>query len=148
MPATDQATLLAGPNIACYNNLGMQDQQLIKLALLQIIAKSLNPVAATDQASLLSSPNIACYRSVGSYPLLELALLQIIANGIGSGGGGGSTSNVVSGSGANPNNVGGFILVPPIPTAGAVYTQDPSIGTGSNVWLWSVANQNWDQFSV
>lgn len=183
MPATDQATLLAGPNIACYNNLGMQDQQLIKLALLQIIAKSLNPVAATDQASLLSSPNIACYRSVGSYPLLELALLQIIANGIGSGGGGytlpiastttlggikpdgttitvnastgvasaaggTATSNVVSGSGANPNNVGGFILVPPIPTSGAVYTQDPSIGTGSNVWLWSVANQNWVQFSV
>ena len=84
MPATDQATLLAGPNLACYNNLGMQDQQLIKLALLQIIANALNPMAKTDQASLLSDSNVACYRSVGSYPLLELALLQIIANASGS----------------------------------------------------------------
>ena len=99
MAATDQASLLAGANVSCYNNLSLSDQQLLKLSLLQIIAKALNPMAATDQASLLSDMNVACYRSVGSYPLLELALLQIIANGMG---GGSGTQLVFSGSVATP----------------------------------------------
>lgn len=139
MPATDQATLLASANIACYNNLGMQDQQLIKLALLQIISNALNPMAATDQASLLSDPNIACYRSVGSYPLLELALLQIIANGIGNGGSG--TQLVFSGSVATPAGP------PNNPALPSIYYQDPADGDGTNVWIWSVASQSWSQFS-
>ena len=44
---------------------------------------------ATDYQSLLSSPNVACYLSMppGIQRVLELALLQEIANNIGSGGG-------------------------------------------------------------
>ena len=143
MPATDQATLLSSANIACYNNLGMQDQQLIKLALLQIIAKALNPMAATDQASLLSDSNIACYRSVGSYPLLELALLQIIANGIGSGGG--STQLVFTGASANPNTGG---ITPANASLPAIYYQVPSDGSGTNFWTWDTVAQTWNQVST
>ena len=142
MPATDYQSLLSGKNLPCYNNLGMQDQQLIKLALLQIIANALNPMAATDQASLLSSANVACYRSVGSYPLLELALLQIIANGIGAAGGGGTQT----GSALNPNTAG---VVPAGGTnSGGWYYQDPALGTGSDIWEWSVSTQTWVQYSV
>jgi hypothetical protein len=144
MPATDQATLLSGPNIACYNNLGMQDQQLIKLALLQIIANALNPMAKTDQASLLSDPNIACYRSVGSYPLLELALLQIIANGIGSGGGSG-TQLVFTAAAANPNTGG---ITPANPSLPSIYYQVPSDGSGTNFWTWDTVAQTWNQVSA
>jgi len=57
---------------------------VLQLALLQIIANAVNPMAATDPQSLLSSANVNGYNNYGMWPLLELALLQIIANGINS----------------------------------------------------------------
>ena len=78
MPATDVPSLLANANVACYNNYS-SDQQLIKLALLQAIVQAIAPGTPTDPQSLLSNANVNCYRSFGSWPLLELALSQIIA---------------------------------------------------------------------
>lgn len=56
-------------------------------------------MAATDYQSLLSSANVACYANqpVGIQRVLELALLQIIANNIS--GSGGNSSGIQGGSG-------------------------------------------------
>jgi hypothetical protein len=150
MPATDAATLLSLPSTACFNNYGSQSN-LLKLALLQIIANALNPMAATDPQSLLST--VQCYNCNYSWPLLELALLQIIANGI-TGGGGSSPAQigfVYTGAYANPNQQTGrpgSTLVPSNPNAAAIFYQIPADGTGSNVWTWDSSLQTWNQYSV
>jgi hypothetical protein len=63
-------------------------------------------MAATDFQSLLSDPNVACYMNQppGIQRILELALLQLIAENIGAAAGGGG-SGVVCGNygGGQPN---------------------------------------------
>lgn len=140
--ATDPQSLLSSSNVQCYNNYSAQFT-LLKLALLQIIANSLSPMTPTDPQSLLSSVNVRCYNSYGSFPLLELALLQIIANNIGTSGGGGG--GALTGASANPNTGG---VVPSNTSAGAIYYQVPSDGSGTNVWIWDIVTQAWRQFSA
>jgi hypothetical protein len=117
--ATDAPTLLAGSN--CYNNYSAQFG-LLKLALLQQIALALNPMADTTPQGLLSSANVACYNNYGSWQLLELALLQIIANNGGGGSGGGVTAADYGGG-------------PPsfTPTTSGALAIDTSNGS---VWTW------------
>lgn len=107
MPATDAATLLSSQSVACYNNYSAQ-QALLKLALLQIIAKALNPMAATDPQSLLST--VACYNCNYSWPLLELALLQIIANNTGAGGGAADYINYAGPPTSNPPAIQNIVV--------------------------------------
>ena len=142
MPATDAASLLSSPSVAGYNNFSAQ-AGLLKLALLQVIANALAPSVKTDAASLLASANVACYNCNFSWPLLELALLQVIAQNIGSGGGG--SIQTVVGFPQNPNT---GAIVPANPAIGAIYYQDPIAGTGTDVWLWGVVQQRWSQLSV
>jgi hypothetical protein len=102
MAATDYQSLLSSGNVACYNNLSPGLQKLLKLALLQIIANALAPNVPTDYNSLLAQANVSCYRQ-NDASLLELALLQIIAeNGTG-GGGGGSGAVFGNYGGGQPN---------------------------------------------
>jgi len=109
MSATDPQSLFSDSNVNCYNNYSAQFD-LLKLSLLQIIANSLAPMAATDPQSLLSDANVACYRSYGSWPLLELALLQLIAKNIGAGTGGTAnlTGTVNPNGSVTPTAVGQF----------------------------------------
>jgi len=102
MPTTAQS-LITG--VAKHNSAAApRPAQLLRIALLQSIANTLAPSVATDPQSLLSSANVAGYQSAGLVSvgdMLELALLQIIANNVGSGG----SSGVSSGAGAPTNGV-------------------------------------------
>ena len=121
--ATDSQSLVTG--VAKHNSVAApRPAQLLRIALLQSIANTLAPSVATDPQSLLNYANVAGYGSVGycaMADLLELALLQIIAQNIGSGGGGGGVS---SGAGAPVNGV----------TTGTLYfnSTDGSLWASSN----------------
>jgi len=119
--ATDAPTLLASSN--CYNNFSAQFG-LLKLGLLQQIVLALNPMADTTPQTLLSSSN--CYNCYGpgTWPLLELALLQLIVQNGGGGGGGGSAIYSDNYGGGQPN------ITPSTNTAIAI---DTSNGT---IWTW------------
>lgn len=39
-------------------------------------------------------------------------------------------------------------ITPDDPTIAALWYQDPSVGTGTNVWIWGIVSQAWAQFSV
>ena len=86
MANTDYQSLLS--SASSYRGAGLVNlAQLLRLGLLKSIAANLAPMAATDYQSLLSNANVAQYRSVGlcrESDLIELALLQIIANASGS----------------------------------------------------------------
>jgi hypothetical protein len=107
------------------------DYEALKLALLEQVALTQNPMAATDINSLLSTASSSGYSgaSHASIPqLLELALLNIIATSGGGGGGGGLTA-------------GNY--------AGAAPTFTPSGGTGiavdtSNGRIWWYFNGAWN----
>jgi hypothetical protein len=77
--------------------------QLLRIALLQIIANTVASSMATDPQSLISAANVSGYNAAGmcsQSDLLELSLLQIIANNVSGGGGGG-------GGGVTTGNYGG-----------------------------------------
>jgi hypothetical protein len=100
--ATDPQSLLA--QAKCYNCYGTPGElMLMKLALLQQIALSLNPMAATDPQSLLDQAKCYnCYGTSGLWALFELALLQQIAVN-GSGGGTGTGATFGNYGGGQPN---------------------------------------------
>jgi hypothetical protein len=52
---------------------------------------------------------------------------------------------IYSTNAADPNVAG---ITPTVTSQGAIFYQDPATGTGTNVWTWSITNQNWVQFSV
>ena len=87
---------------------------------------------ATDYQSLISSANVAGYASAGLAVdlagLLELALLQIIANNVGSGGGG--SGNVTFG------NYGGT-------TPGFTPTTSTLALDTSNQTIWAYDSGTW-----
>ena len=87
---------------------------------------------ATDYQSLLSSQNVACYLSMppGIQRVLELALLQLIANNIGSAGGGSGVTN--------GNYAGGTPTF--TPSSGAGLAVDTSTGN-----LWAYYNGAWNE---
>jgi len=119
--ATDPQSLLN--SAACYNNFSAQFQ-LMKLGLLRLIVLNQNPMAATDPQSLLNSANcMNCY-GPGAWPLLELALLQLIANGGGTGGGGTTTL------------YGAFGGIAPAATGTATGQLAIDSGTGQG-WVWN-----------
>lgn len=96
-------------SVSAYNGAaGLSGFQILKLALLKNIAATVAPAMATDYQSLISSTNEAGYNAsaaVSIGDLLELALLQIIANNAGGGGGGGAQLvTYTSGSPASPSN--------------------------------------------
>lgn len=96
---------------------------------------------ATDPQSLLALAK--CYQCAGqlsTYQAFEIALLAMIAQNGGSGGG---SSQVISTSDADPNTAG---IVPADPTKGAEFYQDPAIAN-YNIWKWSISAQTWIQFS-
>lgn len=89
---------------------------------------------ATDYQSLLGSPNVACFLSMppGIQRVLELALLQLIVDNIGSAGGGG-------GSGVTTGNYGG--TTPSFtPSTGSGIAIDSSTGN-----LWAYYNGQWNE---
>lgn len=91
MPTTDyQSLFIQAVDYAGLPNISQA--QLLKLALLRQIAATLVPAMPTDYQSLISSANVPGYAAAGLAcdigVLLELALLQIIAANVGSGGGG------------------------------------------------------------
>lgn len=126
---TDSQSLLTG--VAKHNSAAApRPAQLLRIALLQSIANTLAPSVATDPQSLLNYANVAGYNSVGycsMADLIELALLQIIAQNIGSGGGGG----VSSGAGAPVNGV----------TTGTLYYNS----TDKSFWASSNNGTTWQQ---
>ncbi len=128
--ATDAQTLLAGSN--CYNNFSAQFS-LLKLGLLRQIVLAQNPMADTSPQTLLA--NVNCYNCYGPgvWPLLELALLQAIANN--GGGGGGSGTGTLTGNGSP---VG--VVTPTV--TGQIYTDQSTPG------LWEsngLTNTSWIQ---
>ncbi len=52
---------------------------------------------------------------------------------------------IYSTTAADPNVA---VIVPTDPTKPAIFYQDPSTGTGTNLWTWSIVNQNWVQLSA
>jgi hypothetical protein len=109
---------------------GVQGANLLKLALLQQIAAIVAPTVQTDTQSLVSAANVAGYSSAG-FPgmaaLLELALLQIIANNVG----GGSSSAATFG-----NYAGGQPTF--TPSSGTGLAVDTSDGT-----MWEYYSGAW-----
>lgn len=102
--ATDYKTLFSS-SVEYLSTGNVSGLQALKLALLKQIALSVNPMAATDVQSLLSSSDVKGYSGASNSSvadLLELALLNIIANNISGGGGGGGVTAANYG-GAQPS---------------------------------------------
>jgi len=134
MPALDQASLYNQAVSNGYSNgCDCSQYMLLKLGLLQYIASIVAPTMATDYQSLLNSVNVPGYRvtsNIGNAGLYELALLQIIANNVGTGG-----VYVQNFGGANPGTV---LAVAPVGNAVAMDT-----GTGA---VWGYNGTTWTQF--
>lgn len=128
--ATDYQTLLSqvGEYAATGNVTGVA---LLKLALLQQIEKSSNPMADTSVQGLLSQSVIAGYAASSNAAmadLLELALLNLIAGGSGGGGVGAILSA----------NYGG--VAPAVSPTGNALAFDTSNGS---FWIWD--GSTWTQ---
>lgn len=97
---------------------------------------------STDANSLLAQAK--CYLCLGvtMAEALQLALLAQIATG---GASGTNAQQTYTSLAADPNAAG---IVPVNGNIGNWFYQDPAVGTGTNVWEWSVTKQNWSQFSV
>lgn len=134
MALLDQASLYIravskGYTIGCDSS----EFQLLKLGLLQYIASIVAPTMATDYQSLLNSVNVPGYRvtsTVGNAGLYELALLQIIANNVGTGG-----VYVQNFGGANPGTV---LATAPVGNAVAMDTSSGAV--------WGYNGTTWTQF--
>ena len=102
-------------------------------------------MAQCNVQTLLSNAAAFANLPPGMWDAIELQLLCEILNAGGGGGGGGGTPQILSTSNANPNTSG---ITPAAPGQGAIWYQDPAVQPLLNVWLWSVQNQVWVQFSV
>lgn len=129
--ATDAQSLLnsIGSYLATGNVTGVS---LLRLALLQQIANSLNPMADTTAQGLLSQDVIGGYAATSNAStcdLLELGLLNIIAGALG--GGGGGIPQIISGDygGAQPT---------PTPSGPAIFYDT----SGGQVWIYDGTTWN------
>lgn len=128
--ATDAQSLLT--TVADYCATGnVTGVALLRLALLKQIATLVNPMADTTAQGLLSQANLpgwAATSNASVADLLELALLNLIANALG-GGGGGGIPQIISGAygGAQPT---------PTPTNSAIF-YDTDTGA---VWIYDGTN--------
>lgn len=127
MAATDYQSLVS--SVRHDQTAGLLDAaDILRMALLKLIANTVAPTVSTDSQSLLSSANVSGYSAAGlatSSKLIELALLQIIAQNVGSGGSG---AVITSGAGAPSGTA----------TTGSLYIQT------SNNTLWDY-NGGWNQ---
>ena len=104
--ATDYQSLVNA--VTKHQSAGMTNiAQMLRISLLIQIANQLAPAVATDYQSLISSANVSGYSAASmcsEATLLELALLQIIAQNAGSGGGGDGNVQFGNYSGSSPGN--------------------------------------------
>jgi hypothetical protein len=134
--ATDAQSLLG--SISSYLATGnVSGVSLLKLALLQQIAQSLNPMADTTAQGLLSQDVIGGYSATSNAStsdLLELGLLNIIATALG--GGSGGVGGVVI------NDFGGAQPAPdPLPAVNTIYIDT----SGGQVWAYNATDGTWTQ---
>ncbi len=124
-----------GSTVADYANASSATGvHLLKLALLKVIATSINPAMATDAQSLLSITDIPGYANTScasTADLLDLALLNIIANGIGGGGGSGDVTI---------GNYGG-LQPTPTPTVNTIFVDT----SGGQLWAYNAGDNSWTE---